>query len=32
MNDKTLAIAFLLGTLCLAALATIMFPEMPGLP
>jgi len=32
MSDKTLAIAFLLGTLCLAFLVTIMFPDLPGLP
>jgi hypothetical protein len=32
MSDKTLAIAFLLGTACLAIIATIMFPELPGLP
>lgn len=32
MSDKALAMAFLVVTLCLAALATIMFPNMPGLP
>ena len=32
MSDKTLAIVFLLGTLSLAILATIMFPGSPGLP
>ena len=32
MSDKTLAIAFLVGTLVLAALATIMFPDLQGLP
>ncbi len=32
MSDKALAIAFLLGTLCLAAIATVMFPTSSGLP
>ena len=32
MSEKTIAVAFLLGTLCLALLATIMFPDLPGLP
>lgn len=32
MSDKMLAIAFLLGTLCLAVLATVMFPSASGLP
>ena len=32
MSDKTLAITFLIGTLCLAFLATIMFPDLAGLP
>jgi hypothetical protein len=32
MSDKTLAIAFLLVTLCLAALASLIFPSISGLP
>ncbi len=32
MSDKIPAIAFLIGTLCLAILASTMFPELPGLP
>jgi hypothetical protein len=32
MSDKIPAIAFLIGTLCLAILATIIFPDLPGLP
>jgi len=32
MSDKMLAIVFLLGTLCLAVLATVMFPSVSGLP
>jgi len=32
LSEKTIALIFLLGTLCLAALASIMFPEMSGLP
>ena len=32
MSDKNLAIAFLLVTLCVAVLATIIFPTVPGLP
>lgn len=32
MSDKALAITFLLATLCLAVVATIMFPNVPGLP
>lgn len=32
LSEKTIAIIFLLGTLSLAALASIMFPEVSGLP
>jgi|WetSurSiteA1Bulk_404760.scaffolds.fasta_scaffold49190_2 hypothetical protein len=32
MSDKALAMAFLVVTLGLAVLATIMFPNVPGLP
>jgi hypothetical protein len=32
MSEKIPAIAFLIGTLCLAILATIIFPDLPGLP
>ena len=32
MSDKTLAIAFLIGTLCVAVLATVMYPTLQGLP
>ena len=32
MSEKTIAIAFLLGTLFLAVLATMMFPDLPGIP
>lgn len=32
MSEKTLAIAFLLVTFCLALLVTMIFPEMAGLP
>jgi hypothetical protein len=32
MSDKTLAIVFLLGTLAVAVIASLMFPTMSGLP
>ena len=32
VSDKIPAIAFLVATLCLAILVTIMFPDLPGLP
>jgi hypothetical protein len=32
MSDKTLAIVFLLGTLGVAVIASLLFPTMSGLP
>jgi hypothetical protein len=32
MSDKNLAILFLLGTICVAILAQVLFPNVPGLP
>ncbi len=32
MSDKTLAIVFLLGTLGVAVIASLLFPNMSGLP
>jgi hypothetical protein len=32
MSDKMLLIVFLLGTLAVAVVATLMFPTMTGLP
>jgi hypothetical protein len=32
MSDKNLAIVFLIGTIGVAILAQILFPNVPGLP